>query len=106
MSILVDSVRVESRTVGKASIRLEGTYALFEMEQAIRGLRLPLKQIEVNWTRARIDHSAFELERLANLLSALAPVSPRTCLPSHLSALAPVSPRTDADRAHGRRVAL
>ncbi len=73
MSIQVGSVQVENLTEGEASIILMGTYTLFEVEQAMRGLRSPLKQLELDWTRALVDHSAFELERLANLLSTIAP---------------------------------
>lgn len=73
MSIQVGSVRLESSSEGEAKLILVGTYTLFEVEQVVRGLLPPLKQIEMDWTRALVDHSAFELERLANLLATLAP---------------------------------
>jgi hypothetical protein len=64
---------MEHSTEGEASLILTGTYTLFEVEQAMRGLRPPFKQFELDWTRAQVDHSAFELERLANLLSIITP---------------------------------
>jgi len=71
MSMQIGSVRVETTSEDEASMILEGTYTLFEVEQALRALRAPLKQLELHWTRGQVDHSAFELERLANLLSAV-----------------------------------
>ena len=71
MSTQIGSVRVETTSEGEASITLEGTYTLFEVEQALRELRAPLQQLKLDWTRGQVDHSAFELERLANLLSVI-----------------------------------
>ncbi len=71
MSAQSGSVQVETTTEGKSSIIFVGTYTLFEVEQALHGFQAPLQQLELDWTRGRVDHSAFELERLANLLSAL-----------------------------------
>lgn len=57
--------------IGTPVLRLAGEYTLFEIEQALQAGIAPGRALTVDFSRAQMDHSAFELERLASLLAAV-----------------------------------
>lgn len=58
-------VELESKGNRCAVLRLVGIYTLFEIEQALQGAQLSGETLVIDMRCAEVDHSAFELERLA-----------------------------------------
>ena len=64
-------VELVRETLDVLTLRLEGAYTLFEIELELQGVQGAAGTLLVDFSQARVDHSAFELERLAALFAAV-----------------------------------
>jgi hypothetical protein len=55
---------------GSFILRLKGAYTIFDVERVLRAERIEGGPLVVDFSQAEVDHSAFELERMAALLAA------------------------------------
>ncbi|MCP5179030.1 MAG: hypothetical protein H6993_13990 [Pseudomonadales bacterium] len=61
------SIRMDENSSGVSTLTLPETYTLFELEQALLSMGRR-ERVVLDMSAARVDHSAFELERLAAML--------------------------------------